>query len=666
MDPAVTKRVAETKSDLAQTPISATELMTRQMSFKRIQRGFPIAAKCLMLCGYLHADFISEEILHKALNIQETEFKKAIDLLKKLKMIEPTATNAIYTIAPQLQEFIRTQDEIELTQARLKLLADVLYNLYPFNADKPTEIAKVKELQPHFEALASHLDAYIIPGKGQIAPLADQQVQIFSVLTYIYASYSKDPRRLIHYAEKAVNVEVQYPGYFYEVKANCYSKAANAHRELGEMSKAIDKYKQCLGIYSIIGETYVMLKVSAVYHDLINIYDNFGDLRQVLATLYKKLEFLQLLPTKSTVDIVRCYQTLGNLHRKLGETKKAVECDEKAWEFYSKFAAATELDKANYLTNLAYSYIVDAQKVNVNKAIELQSKALEIHLRINNSPSNIANAYCNLGLAYCVLGPEQEAVDCFNETFKILETLPQQDTPFVLAIRIEATIGMGNAQRALGNADDAIICHQNALKLIAEKNKSKQYLAQGHYELGQDCLALKQYKEAIWNLGQARMLYYLINPQHPLIAVIESRLEAVIAEEKKDRKRPLEVSATSTPISSPSQSGSSGPDTPSQMSGSSTRTPSPLSIAPRETFFKPEEKVQATKPSAFVYYELGQNLLASRRYQEAICNFEQAKKLYYLIDPLHQAIVLIDKDLEIAKKGETGVNRVFNPILGPF
>ena len=184
-----------------------------------------------------------------------------------------------------------------------------------------------------------------------------------------------------------------------------YNNLGCVFKRQGEYKLGKEYYIKALNIQkSMHGERAHPL-VANCYNNLGSIYNSQGEYKKAEEMFSKSLsQRLELYGNNHHADISRSYNNLGFIYDKLGDYKRAEEYFKKALNILKQIHGEKDHPEiANCYNNLGKVYYSQGDMIDIIRAEEMYTKALEQQLRIfgNNTPhKEIANSYNNLGMFY--------------------------------------------------------------------------------------------------------------------------------------------------------------------------------------------------------------------------------------------------------------------------
>jgi TolA-binding protein len=283
----------------------------------------------------------------------------------------------------------------------------------------------------------------------RIYPFSRLREQAQYNIAYIYLNTNNYSQAI----EEFQMVIEKYPGT--EWAARSQYNIGDAYYNAGDFNRAIEAYKQVLAEYP--RSEYIIEAINGIQYAQLSAGES--DSSSVILE-----EFLNDNPTSSTADQLRYRQALNVFQS--GDYKNAVR------EF-RQYLRITNSDK---LRPEAYSNLAEAYKQlgQVDNAINAYESV------INEYPNDdlAASALISLGTLYFDQGDFQRSYDSYDQ---LLETASRY--------RQEAYVGMGNANLALNNIEQAKEEYQAALSINANSNSAK-------VGLGKVAIEEKRYEEA--------------------------------------------------------------------------------------------------------------------------------------------------------------------------
>ncbi len=429
--PQTTKTTAtEVKSDEEEDgnfSYNQTILTTWQLSLAQIQQRSVKAEQCLMFCGYLYAEGITEEMLQKSLGVTLNDLNDLIIVLKNYSMIA-SAENG-FKIHRPVQDVIRWKDQhadtdktVDVWAERLKPLANTLFKLYPFQK-QTTDYARAKQLQPHLEAVAEYLTPFVNPIIGKEDTAAIAQANLYAALGDLFSTVLGNPKKSMGYFEKSLEIRLATLGKAHPSMAVSYNNLGSAYSALGETKKAIGYYEQSLEIWlATLGRAHKYVAVS--YNNLGLAYSALGETEKAIESYEESLKIRSATFGDAHPDVAVCYKNLGNAYNDSNDAKTAMDCFEKARNIF-----VTTFDDTHPRVAQTYNGMGNAHRIlgNLQEAFSYHEKALTIRLsKYPEKHPEVAESYHDLGKDYLALKDRENALFNLEKAFSIyLEINPE-------------------------------------------------------------------------------------------------------------------------------------------------------------------------------------------------------------------------------------------------
>ncbi|MBI4930327.1 MAG: tetratricopeptide repeat protein [Bacteroidetes bacterium] len=184
---------------------------------------------------------------------------------------------------------------------------------------------------------------------------------------------------------------------FLVAKSSALNNIGYAYNFLGDISKALDYYRQSIKIDEELSDKQGM---ASTLNNIGGIYDNLGDITKALDYYHKSLKIKETIPDK--LGMAYSFQNIGTIYIGQGDTANALEYFNKSLSLREEISDKRGM--AQSLNNLGYTYYHSG---NISKAMEYFQKSISIEEEIHNkrgiasSLNNIGGIYLNFGDPYC-------------------------------------------------------------------------------------------------------------------------------------------------------------------------------------------------------------------------------------------------------------------------
>ncbi len=178
-----------------------------------------------------------------------------------------------------------------------------------------------------------------------------------------------------------------------EEKAAALGNLGNVYQTRGEFNKALEIYKNSLGIKGKIRQP---KSISSTLSNLGVVYASRGNLEQAKDMFSRALSIDEQIGYKK--GVAQDYGNIGNVYYTRGELDNAEDMYKKAVEIFEQIDSLK--NQANQYGNLGNVY---RARGDLDKAEEIYKKALEINLQIGRLEGQ-AITYGNLGIVYKIRG----------------------------------------------------------------------------------------------------------------------------------------------------------------------------------------------------------------------------------------------------------------------
>ena len=223
------------------------------------------------------------------------------------------------------------------------------------------------------------------------------------------------------------------------------------------------------------------------------------------------------------VDVATSYDSLGEVHERLGYYEQAKEYHELALNIRLNKLGPEHVDVATSYEQLG---IVHDELGDCEKAKKYHELTLNIRLnKLGPENVHVATSYGNLGVVHEMLGDYEQAKECYHRDLDI--TLKQLEPEHVDVATIYGNLG--GVHYELGDYEQATVYHELALNIRRNKLGAKHVavatsynnLGLVHYELGNYEQAEEYHKLAL-NINKN-----MLGPEHVYVATSYNSLGMV-------------------------------------------------------------------------------------------------------------------------------------------
>lgn len=223
-------------------------------------------------------------------------------------------------------------------------------------------------------------------------------------------------------------------------------------------------------------------------------YTHYHEAAKILLT--NSISNLKHHPSQENYQrLAQALSYLGNLHKDMGEYKKARKLLEEAIILYKRHDPYNHIGVSRALTYLGDTYknLGDHQKARdvLERSITLSQKH-----RVSN-PIGLARTMLHLGIVYRDLGDYEKSIPLLKDSLDLFE----RHSPENYIERVRALKYLGNTYRSLGRYEEA----RNLLEQSVEI--SRKYLPENHIALGRSLVHLAIIHKRLGEYKKAKELF---------------------------------------------------------------------------------------------------------------------------------------------------------------
>ncbi|HEX8737223.1 MAG TPA: tetratricopeptide repeat protein, partial [Pyrinomonadaceae bacterium] len=316
---------------------------------------------------------------------------------------------------------------------------------------------------------------------------------VLSNIGRVYLNSGK-PDKAREYYNQALKIQEKITDINYiDQKAGILTKLASLHAYLGENQKAIEVYKEALGLFRKAPDNVKRLSRNRVseadiLNGLANVYSSLGDNRQALEKYNEAFQIA--LNAKEDEFAAITLNNIATVNFEIGERQKALEQFAQVLQFSRDVNNRTLEMEALGRLGITYSVLMDKQK-----AIANYSQALAIARDISDKKQQAT--YLNLlSVAYGYLSKNEIAFQHVNQSLQIFQEIGDKDgiaTTFNNTAILYSSIG--ERGKALELYEQALVISRE----IKDKSSESTYLGNIAY----DYVGLGEYQSALEHLEKS-------------------------------------------------------------------------------------------------------------------------------------------------------------------
>ncbi|MEM3396433.1 MAG: tetratricopeptide repeat protein [Thermoplasmata archaeon] len=221
---------------------------------------------------------------------------------------------------------------------------------------------------------------------------------------------------------------------------------------------------------SLLGEPGAEL--GRTYATRAEVYLKMGEHEKAMESINKAFEVITGTSSTAAGEITRLLTIKGYIHERAGNYKNAIECQEKALEFFTKHGM--EKDAGNCYTRIGSTYYYLG---NYDESIANLRMAEEIFAR-NNDKQGLSQVYNNLGMVYYELEDFGNARKCLEKTVEMKEIVHD------LAGIAIAKNNLGNVYFEIGEIEKALSLYLE-VKRLCKKTGDKWMLVYNQIDIAE-------------------------------------------------------------------------------------------------------------------------------------------------------------------------------------
>lgn len=232
-------------------------------------------------------------------------------------------------------------------------------------------------------------------------PLEDYQ-QVLIGKAVLFSKKCQYTQALAIY-EKLLQYYTKKYGSGYSGNVICLNNIGHIYEELGDASKALDKYQEALTLLLASGKKNELS--GALYNNVASVYLESGDLKNAWKNIKLAKREVENLYGRESMYLVRIYNTMSGIWNGRGRIDKEIEYLEKAIGLIKK-THTEETEQAAFIYYNMGSALMQENKPLT--AFSFLNHALEVRLKIYGELSVItAEAYEGLGVVCYCLGKDK-------------------------------------------------------------------------------------------------------------------------------------------------------------------------------------------------------------------------------------------------------------------
>ncbi len=379
-----------------------------------------------------------------------------------------------------------TQPNTVVIRAKIDSLENILYNSLSFNLTADEKIDICIQLATGYKQINYDKTVEYAARSLILSEENGDDVHIVASLELLADAYYKldNYEKSIEYATRLYNIhntnneELEAGKALKLIASNYYgwSKFIEAKNYYSRALDIFKKHQYFEGIAETLGE-------------LARILGHWGEYDEALSKHQEALKFYEEIGDEA--GIAKAYTGMGMIYQELGNYENAFDHYRKSLDIYESLGYT--FDIVNLTLHIGDIYL---QKKLFDKALEYYFKADEIGREINNKKLK-AITLSNIGEAYNLKGDYLKALDYQQRSLALKEEIGDK-----MRLAISYT-EMGLIYSNVDDFDKALNFLNKGLVLAEELNfkyqinKCHKYLSEVYQKIGNDKLALENYKQYI-------------------------------------------------------------------------------------------------------------------------------------------------------------------------